>query len=402
MTRELLSASRINVGYDGKTVVANVDIHCCPGQMLCLIGPNGAGKSTILRTLSGLQPPVSGEVLLEGQSVRKMGKHQKARKMAVVLTEKFNSGMMTAYGIVSMGRTPYTGFFGRLSAEDRRIILSSMEAVGASKLANRIFMSLSDGEKQKVLIARALAQEPELILMDEPTSHLDIKHKIEVVHILNRLCRERNMVVVLALHDIDLALKACQNVMMIKNGAVQGCGSPEDIVGSDTIQELYDIRGARFDSLLGSVEIQGHSSRDDLFVVCGGGSGIPFFRAMSRMGCGVKCGILSENDIDYCVARDMELPVVSERAYEVIGEHALAEASEAAQAARYIIDAGFAVGQGNEANLALLRKAAAGKRVFSRRSAEEILRIYGPNSNVTQIEDIAALLERMDSYGKNS
>lgn len=157
MTRDLLSASRINVGYDGKTVVANVDIHCCPGQMLCLIGPNGAGKSTILRTLSGLQPPVSGEVLLEGQSVRKMGKHQKARKMAVVLTEKFNSGMMTAYGIVSMGRTPYTGFFGRLSAEDRRIILSSMEVVGASKLANRIFMSLSDGEKQKVLIARACA-----------------------------------------------------------------------------------------------------------------------------------------------------------------------------------------------------------------------------------------------------
>ena len=139
-----------------------------------------------------------------------------------------------------MGRTPYTGFFGRLSAEDRRIILSSMEAVGASKLANRIFMSLSDGEKQKVLIARALAQEPELILMDEPTSHLDIKHKIEVVHILNRLCRERNMVVVLALHDIDLALKACQNVMMIKNGAVQGCGSPEDIVGSDTKMCIRD------------------------------------------------------------------------------------------------------------------------------------------------------------------
>ncbi len=168
----VIRTKELNVGYGQRTVVANVQIEALKGSMICLLGPNGSGKSTILRTLSAMLAPVSGTVYLHGQNVLQIQKQNLARRMAVVLTQRANPGLLTAFDVVAMGRHPYTGFFGRLKQEDRRIIHEALTSVHAETLTDRYFNQLSDGEKQKVMIARALAQQPELIVLDEPTSHL--------------------------------------------------------------------------------------------------------------------------------------------------------------------------------------------------------------------------------------
>ena len=190
MEKDRIYTENLQVGYDHRVVVDGVEVQAVKGKMICLLGPNGAGKSTILRTLSGMLAPVRGTVYLDGEKVTQMEKSTLARKMAVVLTERLSPGMMTAFEIAAMGRHPYTGFFGKLKEEDKAIVMESLRSVNAENLAFRYYEELSDGEKQKVMIARALAQQPELIVLDEPTSHLDIRHRIEVVNILGKLCRE--------------------------------------------------------------------------------------------------------------------------------------------------------------------------------------------------------------------
>lgn len=401
----ILHTNGLNVGYEKKTVIEGVDIEALKGQTICLIGPNGAGKSTILRTLSGMLAPVDGCVYIGEEDIRKIKPSDKARKMAVVLTEKLNMNMTSVFRVVSMGRIPYTGFMGILSQEDKEIVSSALKTVGAYELKDRDFTSLSDGEKQKVLIARALAQTPELIVLDEPTSHLDVKHKIEVVRILNKLANETGLTVILALHDIDLAVKFCQVVLMVKNGKIAAQGRPEEIVKRDTIGMLYDIDGAFYDSVLGCVEIC-NDREPEIYVAGGAGSGIPVCRMLTRMGKGVVTGILSENDIDYTVASAMKLTILSEKSFQPIRPETKKQAMEWMQKCSVLIDSGFPVGAENEANIQLLKQAAAeGKTVLCLRSEEEWRSCYGETSNVKPIASLthlASLLSAVTggSYGE--
>lgn len=387
----ILKTENLNVGYDNRVVIKNVDVNALRGQTICLIGPNGAGKSTILRTLSGMLAPVKGTVYVEKDEISKIKPSWKAKLMAVVLTEKLNLNMTTAYEVVSMGRMPYTGFFGTLSEEDHKIVQECMETVGAADLARRDFTSLSDGEKQKVLIARALAQQPKLIILDEPTSHLDIKHKIEVVQILNRLSRENGMTVILALHDIDIAVKSCQTVLMVKDGEVIGQGRPEDVIKKNTISNLYSIEGASYDALLGSMEICNEKA-PQVFIGAGAGAGAPIYRLISRMGLGIVTGILQENDIDCRLARDMKLSVISEACYHPISEEKVREARSFLENTIFAIDTGFPVGEGNQKNISLLQEHAAnGKWIFCMREPGEARKLYGKREHVITTENAASL-----------
>ena len=167
----------------------NFDIR--QGELTCLMGKNGAGKSTLLKTVSGLLPAIGGDIRLFGKSMKEYGRNELSKTVAVVLTQRISVDFMTAMEITCMGRYPHTGFMGRLSQHDKKIALSSLEQTGAAELAHRLFSTLSDGEKQKVLIARAIAQEPKVLLLDEPTTHLDIKHKLEIMELLNRLAKEK-------------------------------------------------------------------------------------------------------------------------------------------------------------------------------------------------------------------
>ncbi|MCL2136199.1 MAG: ABC transporter ATP-binding protein [Coriobacteriia bacterium] len=393
--KAVLYTEGLNVGYDDKVVIRGVNVDALKGQTICLIGPNGAGKSTILRTLAGMLAPVDGAVYISPDSISQddisdIKASDRAKYMAVVLTEKPDMNQTTAYEIVSMGRTPFTNFFGRLGEDDHQIIKESMQAVGAIDLADRFFNSLSDGEKQKVMIARALAQEPKLIILDEPTSHLDIRHKIEVIRILNQLSQERELTVILALHDVDIAVKSCQNVLMIKDGEVVAQGKPEDIVKADTIGSLYDILGASYDSVLGSFELC-YQNTPEIFIVAGAGTGAPFFRSLSRLGYGIATGILHENDIDYKISSAMNLTVVSEESFHPITGERIQKATSLLNESSCAIDTGFPVGEFNHENLECLQAYAHnGGQVFSLRSRSEILRLY-PGLSITPLSSVSEL-----------
>lgn len=389
--KSILHTEHLNVGYEKKTVIEGVHVNALKGQTICLIGPNGAGKSTILRTLTGMLSPVEGVVYIGEENVQKIKPSDKARKMAVVLTEKLNMNMTSVFRVVSMGRIPYTGFMGILSQEDKDIVNECLKKVGAYELKDRDYASLSDGEKQKVLIARALAQTPELIVLDEPTSHLDVKHKIEVVRILNKLANETGLTVILALHDIDIAVKFCQIVLMVKDGKIVAQGRPEDIVEGDTINKLYDICGASYDAVLGNVEICNEAT-PEIYIVGGGGKGIPLYRMLSRMGKGAVTGILKENDIDHSVAASMKLTIVSEKSFEPIHEDTIKKAAAWMKKCHTIIDSGFPVGSENTANLELLKQANFdGKKILCFREMDEAEKLYGISPNVQIVSSLTEL-----------
>jgi len=349
----VIVAENLDVGYEKKVVVEQVDVCGIKGQLICLLGPNGAGKTTILRTLAGLLAPVKGAVQINGDDIRDMKKADLAKKLAVVLTEQVSLGLLTVYEIASMGRYPHTNFMGKLTQEDKEIVDKSLRAVNAVHLQDRYYSELSDGEKQKIMIVRALVQQPELIVLDEPTSHLDIKHKIEVIRILHKLCMEKGITVIVSLHDIDLAIKGCQTILLIQNGKIAAQGTPEEIIKEGTIQKLYDIEGAQYNELLGSLEFT-NSQNPEIFVTGGNGTGIGVYRAISRAGYGMYCGVLHENDIDFHVGKALNCNVIWEEAFNRINDINYKMAQKQIESVDYVIDTGFPVGNINRPNVELI------------------------------------------------
>ncbi|MFI3206018.1 MAG: ABC transporter ATP-binding protein [Clostridia bacterium] len=378
-----IKTTNLNVGYDKKTVVSNVDIDGLKGQIICLLGPNGAGKSTILRTLTGLLAPVNGCVKISGNDIAKMDKKTIAKNLAVVLTDTISPYLMKVYELIAMGRTPYTNFFGKLSEDDHKIIAQAIQDVGAENLKDRYYSELSDGEKQKVMIARALVQEPELIVLDEPTSHLDIRHKIEVLRILRKLVNEKNMTVILSLHDIDLAMKSCQKILLINKGEIVAQGCPEDIITSGRINQLYNVEGAKFNELLGAVEIEGDKNKADVLVVAGNGTGANIFRALSKAGIGINSAILHENDIDKQVAEVICSEIICEKAFSDISEQSYQKAEQIMISSKIIIDTNFPVGSMNKKNVDLVKKSIEkNKIVFSLRDKKESQNLFGDTEKI--------------------
>jgi iron complex transport system ATP-binding protein len=385
-TVPVFAAQDLDAGYNGKARVAGINISAHKGDVLCLIGPNGTGKTTMLRTFAGLLPPVRGGTLLSGVNIGALKASERARRMAVVLTEQPVASLTSAYEIAAAGRTPYTNFFGSLNEQDHSIVRGALETVGAAELADRDFASLSDGEKQKVMIARALAQQPEIIILDEPTSHLDIRHKLEVMEIVNRLARETGLVVILALHDIDLALKYCGSVLLVKDGRILAAEKPEGIVATDEeaapgkangIEYIFSLEKASFDVITGGVE--GHNAHPaKIFVIPGGGRGAKIFRLFSRRGVGVAAGVLHRGDLDHRIARLMRLPLAESEAFLPLEQQALDRAFDLMRGCDVVIDSGFPVGEINRGNIALLRRALdEGMRCYTLRNSSEAESLFG-------------------------
>ncbi|MBQ1709380.1 MAG: ABC transporter ATP-binding protein [Bacteroidales bacterium] len=231
---ETIRIEGLSIGYRSKhgvkTVAEGISDSIRSGEMTCLLGVNGAGKSTLLRTLSGFLPPLAGEISLLGKPLASYRERELATVIGVVLTEKSNLQNMTVTELVGMGRSPYTGFWGRLSAADRRKVEESLALVGIAPLRDRMVQTLSDGERQKVMIAKALAQETPLIFLDEPTAFLDYPSKVEILHLLHRLSHEMGKTVFLSTHDLELALRVADRVwLMSKQGEVR-TGSPENLI----------------------------------------------------------------------------------------------------------------------------------------------------------------------------
>lgn len=212
-----ITTNRLTVGYRGHRVVEDISLSLPCGRLVCLLGPNGAGKSTLLRTLCGFQPPIAGTVTISGSDITTMSAAEVARLVSVVLTDRPLTPSLTAREMVGMGRAPYTGFWGRLSDDDRRLVSEAMQTVGIAPLATRRMGQLSDGERQKVMIAKALAQHTPVIVLDEPTAFLDYPSKVAVMKTLARLAHDEGKTILMSTHDLELAAQLGDELMEIEN-----------------------------------------------------------------------------------------------------------------------------------------------------------------------------------------
>ena len=217
----MISLQNLTVGYGTKAVLSDINQVLKAGQLVCLLGSNGVGKSTILRTLAGFQPPLSGEVLIDGRNLSSLTLAERSKAVSVVLTERVEVPYMKVADLVGMGRSPYTGFFGKLTKEDRQIVGEAIEMVGITSLAERTIDTLSDGERQKALLAKALAQQTPIILLDEPTAFLDFHAKLSTLRLMQKLAHETDKIILMSTHDVEMALRLSDLLWIVQDGKIQ-------------------------------------------------------------------------------------------------------------------------------------------------------------------------------------
>ena len=220
----IISLSQLSVGYTlSHPVISDINLELRSGQLACLIGENGIGKSTLLKTLTGFLPKLKGSLLLGDRDIESFSQRELARQVSIVLTQKPDVQNLTIEEIIGLGRSPYTGFFGRLRAEDRKVVDDAIATMGIEKLRGRMIQTLSDGERQKVMIAKALAQETPIILLDEPTAFLDFPSKAETFQSLQRMAHERDKLILLSTHDLELAVRFADSLLEVKRVRYKLC-----------------------------------------------------------------------------------------------------------------------------------------------------------------------------------
>ncbi|MDE6191578.1 MAG: ABC transporter ATP-binding protein [Muribaculum sp.] len=242
-------------GRDPNVVTCGISASLRSGELTCLLGPNGAGKSTLLKTLSSFLPPLDGDITLLGRPLRSYSNTARSRLIGVVLTDRVSLDNMSARELAGLGRTPYTGFWGRLSVDDKAIVDEALELVGISGLADRMVDTLSDGERQKVMIAKALVQQTPVIFLDEPTAFLDYPSKVELMQLLLSLSRDHGKTIFMSTHDIELALLTADKVWLIDKPHGVATGTPEDLALDGSLARYFEREGVKFDMSTGMFSV---------------------------------------------------------------------------------------------------------------------------------------------------
>jgi iron complex transport system ATP-binding protein len=287
-TAPLLMAEDLVVGYrtsgrTNKTIAGPFALALHPGELVCLLGPNGAGKSTLMRTLAGLQPPLAGRLDLGGTPLADLSAGARARQLSIVLTDRVEASGLTVLELVRLGRHPHTGWLGGLSAHDEAQVQAALVATGTEAFAPRPVGELSDGERQKVLLARALAQDTPVVLLDEPTAHLDLPNRVSLMRLLHRLARQLGKAILLSTHELDLALQAADRIWLLPADGRLHAGTPEDLVLSGTFAAAFAREGLAFDPATGTFQL--HEGQGPAVRVVGEGAGTFWTRrALEREG----------------------------------------------------------------------------------------------------------------------
>ena len=251
MKQPTIQIESLSTGYRNKknvTVVAHdINATILGGELTCLLGPNGAGKSTLLRTLSAFLPPVKGDISIMGRNLRDYTDKELAKTIGVVLTEKTDLRNMTVYDLIGLGRSPYTGFWGTLHEDDRRVVDEAIEMVGIGPLKDRMIQTLSDGERQKVMIAKALAQQTPVVFLDEPTAFLDFPSKVEIMQLLHVLSRTTGKTIFLSTHDLELALQIADTIWLMDRDKGVVIGTPDKLAKDGSLNSFFAQRDIKFD-----------------------------------------------------------------------------------------------------------------------------------------------------------
>ncbi|WP_445664833.1 ABC transporter ATP-binding protein [Fodinibius sp. AD559] len=286
----IISTKELDIGFSAKgrrkspTVVASdINVVLQGGQVVCLLGPNGSGKSTLIRTLADLHNPLGGEVLLNGKNLNQLAVKEIAQKVSTVLTDRITIGNISVYELVAFGRSPYTGWFGSLNKKDEEIVEWAIASAGIEQFVDRDVLHLSDGERQKVMIARALAQDTSAVLLDEPTAHLDLPNRVEIIRLLRKLAHETQKGILLSTHELDLALKAADTLWLISREGKVITGTPEDLVLDGTFESVFEKDSFDFDRSTGSFTLH-NPNKEAIYLT---GDAVPTFwtrRALEREG----------------------------------------------------------------------------------------------------------------------
>jgi len=246
MEKYCFSTRKMCVGHDGRPLIREIEIALQKGEILSLIGPNGAGKSTVLKSIAGQLELLGGTAYLGEENLAEMKGSRRAKRMSVVFTERLRAELKSCRDVAATGRYPYTGWFGVLSKEDQRIVDEAMELAHITDIGGQEFDKASDGQKQRVMLARAICQEPEILILDEPTSYLDIRHKLEFLSVLQELREKKGLTAIMSLHELELAKIVSDKILCLKGEYVERYGAPEEIFTSDFIERLFDIRENSF------------------------------------------------------------------------------------------------------------------------------------------------------------
>ena len=369
----MLEAHELTVGYDGEPVLRNVNLTAARGQFIGLVGPNGSGKSTLVRALSRVLRPISGRAMLDAVDIYEMSARELARRLAVVAQDYKVAFDFAVRDVVLMGRAPHLSRFGVERPQDYKIAEEAMGLTHTLVFADRPITSLSGGERQRCMIARALAQQPSVLLLDEPTAHLDINHQIEILDLARRLTTERGLATIVVLHDLNLASQYCDQLILVSQGKVMAEGKPQEVVteariraayGTDVHVRQHPTTGRPYVTLVSRLPVQAQPTRHStIHLICGAGTGARLMRQLGNMGFAVSVGVVNVADSDQIEAEALDLRRVEEAPFSPITEEMHRLNLEMAREADVVLVTGIPVGDGNLRNL----EAAVKARGFGRR-----------------------------------
>ncbi len=327
MPKIMLDFKDIVSGYGETNVLQGFNATICQGEFVGLIGPNGTGKSTLLKCLSGLLPVKSGVITLEEKNNLSYTQRERARMVAVVPQSFDIDYDFTVEDIVLMGRNPYLSYRSKESKNDYDIVTEAMRATKTLGFRKRLYNNLSGGEKQRVIIARAIAQEPDIILLDEPTSALDIHHQIEVMELIRNLNQEKSMTVVAVLHDINLAARYCNRLILMNDGKVIVDGTPKEVITEANLKKVYEMKMfIKENKLFGKPEIiplrvikESEDYRSlRIHVICGGNRAAQVLEELDAMGHRLSAGVVNQGSDDWTICDVLGIPMVVETPFNTI------------------------------------------------------------------------------------
>jgi iron complex transport system ATP-binding protein len=400
MTYVPVDVRRLDAVIDANRILSSVTVPVQKGQFTGIIGRNGSGKSTLLKCMSRILAPAAGSVTVEGLEIGVYSRRELARILSVVPQESQRTFSYSVNDVVGMGRYARQGLFSGLSAQDREACDTAMATAGISRLAGREIVTLSGGEWQRVLIARTLAQETGIVLLDEPTSHLDISHQIEILSALHALTRSGTTVLAV-FHDLNLAAHYCDRIIALQEGRVAADGIPSEVITPDFLWNVFSLDAeVRIHPSTGKPLVfpryakkRGSGTGRKVHLVCGGGTGTDLLRTLHEAGCRVTAGVLAMNDTDYATSVDLGIPCSAEPPFSPVSGASRAVLKEQVRNAEILIVTTVPVGDGNLTNLITVEEDSAAPVFFA------------GNSGTAEVEDFCggqanAILARLAASGR--
>lgn len=360
--KTILEVKDVSFSYNEKEILKDITFDLKEGEMLGVLGPNGAGKTTLLRIISGALRPSKGTVLVEGKELHQIPPKERAKKMAILPQNEPLVEYLTVREMVMLGRIPYFSLLFGPKKKDEEAVDRALEMVGMKGFANRKMGQLSGGERQKVLIARALAQEPSLLMLDEPIVHLDLSHQLEILFLLKELKEKKKLSIVCVLHDVNLASYFSDKLLLLRDGRIQAYGEPQEVITPDNLKKVFNIQAIIRGNPLSarpyiSIVHRREARGPKVHLIAGGGSGREIMERLVSEGYSISLGVVNVGDSDYETAESLEIQCAEEAPFAPISDEAFNRALELLREAKVVIIAPIPFGWGNLRNLELAQLA---------------------------------------------